>query len=171
MTAPLWSDPDGAVLDATQRYRYRLWRTLPDGTGRILFVMLNPSIADAYRDDHTLTRCRYYATAAGFARLDVVNLYAYRATKPADLALADDPVGPRNDAHIAEAAAEADLIVVATGELKRPHGVAHRYRRVLSLLEAHGPAQPLRCLGMTEYGYPRHPSRLANSARLELLPR
>jgi hypothetical protein len=124
VTAPLWGEPDGAVLDATQRYRYRLWRTLPafagSAAGRVLFVMLNPSTADAHRDDHTLARCRYFAARHTFARLDVVNLYAYRATKPHDLALADDPIGPRNDDHIAEAAREADLVIVATGELLPP---------------------------------------------------
>lgn len=167
----MWGDPDGAILDATQRYRYRLWRTLPgiEGNGRLLYVMLNPSTADAYRDDHTLTRCRYFAARHHFARLDVVNLYAYRATKPHDLALADDPIGPRNDEHILEAADEADLVIVATGELRRPTGVAARYRHVLDLLAAVHPGRPLLCLGRTEDGSPRHPSRLPNSAPLEQL--
>ncbi len=79
-------------------YRYtlsRTWDTLT-GVGTVVFVMLNPSTADEHVDDPTIRRCISFAKAAGFAGLYVVNLFAWRATKPADLWAADDPVGRWN---------------------------------------------------------------------------
>lgn len=73
-----------------------------------------------------------------------MNLYAYRATKPHDLALADDPVGARCDEHILEAADEADMVIVATGELRRPTGVAANYRDVLARDRARARAAAMR---------------------------
>jgi hypothetical protein len=61
--------------------------------------MLNPSTADGDVDDPTIRRCVGFAQAWGYDRLDVVNLFAYRATDPAALLAlndSDDPVGPLN---------------------------------------------------------------------------
>jgi len=98
-----------ATLSPCGRYRYRLGRrwaqhrlSLP-----LLFVMLNPSTADAEQDDATIRRCTTFAVAHGFDAMEVVNLFAFRATDPADLWRAADPVGPDADRHIAEAAARA----------------------------------------------------------------
>ena len=91
-----------AVLSDCGTYRYRLWRKWGCGSP-LLFVMLNPSTADAEVDDATIRRCLGFADAHGFGELEVVNLYAYRATDPADLKRAGYPVGPDNDAHIEDA--------------------------------------------------------------------
>jgi hypothetical protein len=78
----------------------------------------------------------------------VVNLFALRATDPAELARADDPVGPDNDRIIRDAAAHAPLTVVAWGA----HRMAvARGQRVADMLPA-----PM-CLGTTKAGAPRHP--------------
>ncbi|PKN80874.1 MAG: hypothetical protein CVU47_08520, partial [Chloroflexi bacterium HGW-Chloroflexi-9] len=79
------------------RYRYSLVRRWGDGP-RVAWVMLNPSTADATRDDPTLRRVIAISRRAGFGALEVVNLWALRSAHPADLARAADPVGPRADA-------------------------------------------------------------------------
>lgn len=45
----------------------------------------------------------------------MANLFAYRATQPADMLAQDDPVGPENDAHLQKLAAEAGVVVAAWG--------------------------------------------------------
>ena len=59
-------------------YRYTLGRTWGDGD-TCVFIMLNPSVADAESDDPTIRRCRGFAEALGCGSLLVANLYAYRA--------------------------------------------------------------------------------------------
>lgn len=119
--------------------------------GKVTFVMLNPSTADAVADDPTIRRCIGFAQAWGFGALEVVNLYAYRATRPAELFAADDPVGPRNNRFVRAAARSAALVVAAWGVYGRRHG---RDAAVLATLRRIG---PVHCLGMTLGGQPRHP--------------
>ena len=47
----------GAVFDQSETYRYWLWREWNVELPRLSFVMLNPSTADADRNDPTIRRC------------------------------------------------------------------------------------------------------------------
>jgi len=151
----------GATFDETGRYRYRLWRRLGDGSTRVCFVLLNPSTADATRDDPTIRRCVGFARAWGFDRMDAVNCFAWRATDPRALRTAWDPVGPRNDAAIRRCAREADLVVAAWGNHAALLG---RSARVCRILEETGAS--LWSFGVTGAGEPRHPLYLRRDATL-----
>lgn len=142
-----------AILSPDGRYRYFLTRDLLVGKGRCLFIMLNPSTADAQKNDQTIKVCMGFSKIWGFGELAVVNLFALRSTDPQALYGDPDPVGPENDAHILRAAAEADAIVAAWGA----HG-AHlgRAQQVLTLLKG----REIKCLGKTKDGNPRHPLKL-----------
>lgn len=115
-----------------------------------------------------------FSRAAGCAGLELVNLYAWRATDPRELELAAfhaDIVGPRNNAAIDAAAREASIIVAAWGavstRLRKLHHadrVRFRHRDVLALLLAH--RKGVQCLGHTTAGWPRHPLYVPNSRRL-----
>ena len=142
---------EGCIEDGP--YRYHLGRCWDPEGPRLLVVGLNPSTADAARDDPTLRRCRGFARRWGFGGVDVVNLYARRATRPRDLWRADDPVGPETDAWIAAAAARAAEVLVAWGHLGGRHGRDH-------VVAARLPG-PLQCLGTTQAGHPRHPLYIA----------
>lgn len=145
-----------AVLSLDGRYRYRLDRAWDEQGRNVLFVMLNPSTADAEQDDPTLRRCLRFAQDWGYGSLTVANLYAYRATLPADLKRAVDPVGPECDHHLERCAREASLIVAAWG-VHDESGRAQQVRRVL------GPEAT--ALAWTKAGQPRHPLYLrADSA-------
>jgi hypothetical protein len=161
MSPTLTAPEGGAIFDGP--YRYRLWRG-PESApnGRVLFVMLNPSTADATLDDQTIRRCRYFTRREGFDRLDVVNLFGLRSRDPQALRYHDDPIGPNNDWHIRDAAAVADLIVVAWGG-SIPRGLRARPYEVLDALRKIGDVW---CLGHTERLAPCHPSRLPNAAPL-----
>jgi hypothetical protein len=151
-------------------YRYTLgrrWAPL-GGPAAAVFVMLNPSTADAERDDNTIVRCRNFAKDLGCGGLHVVNLYAYRATKPADLWRAADPIGPENDevlrATFLTAHGEGSPVIAAWGA----NAKADREAFVSVLARAAGVT--LTALGVTKDHAPRHPLYLPASARPERWP-
>lgn len=149
----------GAVFSPCGAYRYLLWR-LPSPRAAVLGMgMLNPSTADERADDPTVARCRRIAAQAGHANLLVWNLFAYRATAPADLKRAAEPVGPENDAAIALALGLSGRTVLAWG-----NHASHRGRgdEVLARLP---PNMPVAALGLTQQGHPRHPLYLATTVR------
>lgn len=114
-----------ALISPDGLYRYWLVRDWTDemsfikmtlsSLGRVLYVMLNPSTADENIDDPTIRRCIGYARAWSYSSLEVVNPFAFRATKPSALISAVDPIGPDNDKHIAAAVGRAQLVVAAWG--------------------------------------------------------
>lgn len=142
-----------AVLSDDGAYRYRLTRIWDDTLPLAVWIMLNPSTADATVDDPTVRRVQRFSTGFGFdvGGVEVVNLYAYRATRPADLWLADDPVGPENDAHLDELLTSGGPVVAAWGANARPD----RVDQVARLAWVRG--VELNCLGTTKDGAPRHP--------------
>lgn len=154
------TSPRSALLSPDGTYRYRLdrrWGTAPSA----VFVMLNPSTADATNDDPTIRRCVGFARRWGAGGLTVVNLYAFRATFPRDLWTAADPVGPDNDTHLQEVAIHAGLdrvpIIAAWGSHAKPE----RVREVVQLIGF----RRLKSLGVTAAGQPRHPLYLQNDAQ------
>lgn len=153
---PLAQQPGFAALSPCGTYRYLLTRGLPSPLRwmrPVTFVMLNPSTADADRDDPTIRRCLAFARAWQCTELRVVNLFAYRATDPKELLQAADPVGPENDEHIRRAARGAAFVVAAWGA----HKVAEeRAQHVLGLIDGLK-GIGLQCLGTTKSGAPRHP--------------
>lgn len=153
---------NGAVYSACRRWRYLLWRIESLRAGMIGMGMLNPSTADHLRDDATIRQCRMRARRAGAKGVLVWNLFAFRATRPADLKHADDPIGPDNDAAIALAVEIARRTVLAWGV----HGTHRgRDRQVLQRLD--GGIPNMWVLGLTANGQPRHPLYLPTETRLQ----
>jgi hypothetical protein len=94
-----------ATISDCGKFRYRLGRRWASGPA-MLFIMLNPSTADAYTDDPTIRKCIGFAERNGADAIEVVNLFAFRATDPKALARAGWPVGPENAEHVARATKE-----------------------------------------------------------------
>ncbi|MGJ5675612.1 MAG: DUF1643 domain-containing protein [Nostochopsis sp.] len=148
-----------AVIEGN--YRYLLSRKWDVNKPQVTFVMLNPSYADAYQDDRTLTRCINFAKSWNYGSLEVVNLFAYRAKQRPGLLLAADPIGPKNNSYIELATKRTDSIILAWGGGKYPK-IKNRDKEVLSLI-AH---KSLYSLGdLTKDGNPRHPVRLRASTK------
>jgi hypothetical protein len=155
----------GATFDRRRRYRYRLWREWEPSRPRVLWIMLNPSTADEATLDPTIRRCVGFAKAWGFGGIDVVNLFAWRATDPRLLRAAKDPIGPANDDTIAAALRDAALIVAAWGTSSIVYARARDVRRLAARLR-----KRLFCLGTTKDGEPRHPLYVPGSIGTEGLP-
>lgn len=144
----------GALISECGQYRYWLDRdlgVLQATRGPVLFAMLNPSTADAEQDDPTIRRCKAFAKAWGCPGLTVANLYALRATNPADLWRHPDPVGAKNDIWLQNVAREFGDVVCAWGVNAKPERV-EQVRKILTDAGAR-----LWCLGATKDGHPRHP--------------
>ena len=149
-----------ALFSRDRRYRYRVGRRWGDGAA-VAFILLNPSTADEIREDPTIRRCIGFARALGYGALEVVNLYAYVATDPAELRRAEYPVGRYNDRHIEAALREFERVVLAWGVHAARLG---RPEEVLGLLQRMG-VEP-HCLRLTASGHPEHPLRLPQGCGL-----
>ena len=146
-------------------FRYALARRWDERRADVLFVMFNPSAGDEAKLDPTLRRCASFAAAWGYGGFAVANLFALRSPHVRTVARHAAPAGPDNEAWLTMLTGQADLVVVAWGAL------AARYRphtwHVAQLLGRHA-REPLRCLGMTKDGHPRHPLYLRKSTSLEV---
>lgn len=143
-----------AVISDCGRYRYLLRRAWDHDRPRALFVMLNPSTADAELDDPTIRSCARLCRAWGFGSFEVVNLYGWRATQPEELGGKTDPIGPRNDTIMEAAINRCDVVICAWGAHHHPFG-GERVNTVYGLIQQHRPLAY--CLGLTKDGHPKHP--------------
>jgi hypothetical protein len=150
-----------ATISECGRFRYRLGRRWGDGAP-LLFVMLNPSTADAEQDDPTIRKCIGFADRLGHGGIEVVNLFAFRATDPRELRAAGYPVGPENDHHLEEVCRQAPAVLCAWGSkakgLRRPADV-------LRMLKA-WKAAPM-ALRVNAGGIPAHPLMLPYALKPE----
>ena len=96
-----------ARFSKCKSYRYSLGRSWGEGSGKAVFIGLNPSTADQRKDDPTIKRCVGFARAWGCGSMEIVNLFAFCATKPEDLKRYAKPIGRNNDRWIAMAISEA----------------------------------------------------------------
>jgi len=141
-----------AVYSRCEKFRYSLTRVWHREGENILFVMLNPSTATELQNDPTVERCERRARALGFGSFEVCNIFAWRATDPKEMRAQADPVGPRNDEFILEAAKRADAIVCAWGAHGEHRGRGDEVERILRRS-----GQELKHLGLTKAGHPKHP--------------
>lgn len=145
------------------RYRYELSRVWSMDPKRFcMFVMLNPSTADAQLDDPTIRRCIGFAKSWGYDGLYVGNVYAYRSTDPKQLWAVDDPVGPENDACLKEMAHRCDLVVAAWG-------TNARLERIGCVLGALRYSNNVHYLELTKARQPKHPLYLKSQLMPQLL--
>ena len=110
----------GAIISECGKYRYQLWRIWNDQLPKVLFIMLNPSTADANEDDPTIRRCIAFAKSWGYGGLFVGNLFAYRSTNPSNLKKVDTPIGPWNTAHVISMFNRSDKAICAWGNGQSP---------------------------------------------------
>jgi hypothetical protein len=146
-----------AIFSICGKYRYHLDIELVDNASVspcINFVMLNPSTADAFKNDPTVERCCRRAIAGGYGRVIITNLFAYRSTDPSALLDVDDPEGPFNQLYLEIARCFCHTRVFGWGsnvdKSTRLRSVSDRVSTPIGYAVNY-------CLGMTKSGHPRHP--------------
>lgn len=151
-----------AVISDCGAYRYLLRRVWDHKKPRALFVMLNPSTADARKDDPTIRSCVRLVTALGYGSLEVVNVFGYRATNPKELTVAADPIGPDNEKIVMSAINRCDVVICAWGA----HPMAERNTTFLrGHIQSRRPTAY--CFGKTKGGAPKHPLYIKSGTELE----
>lgn len=141
------------------QYRYSLSRYWNEQRPGLLYIGLNPSTADARHDDPTIRRCTNLADSWGYGAFTIANLFSFRATIPAELKQAADPVGPATDRVLKRLASNADTIVLMWGN----HG-AFKNRDIAVLRKFTD--RNLYCVGRTRSGAPKHLLYSPRDARL-----
>ncbi len=152
----------GASLSDDGHYRYRLWRLWDSCLPIMVWIMLNPSTADANEDDPTIRKCIGFAKANHHGGIIVVNLFAWRSTDPKELPRVSDPIGPDNDEHIRWACAAPLLATVVAG-----WGVskwAEKRAVTVKVLIRGGVGRDIKCFRRSESGAPWHPLYLPYSS-------
>lgn len=140
-----------ANISKDKIYRYTLSRTWDPTKPTVLFIGLNPSIADENIDDPTITRCINFAKDWGYGALLMANLFAFRSTYPKEIYLIDDPIGKDNDHYILECVKQSDLIIACWGN----NGTYMDREKIIKELVPN-----LYCLQKNKNGTPHHPLRL-----------
>lgn len=155
-----------AFFSDDRRFRYWLTREWDLSLPMVAFIGLNPSTADETVDDPTIRRCMGFARSWGKGGILMLNLYAFRATVPADMWRAqkrgvDVIGGQKNWADALKEYAQncnCDLVVAAWGAhgKKRGPDVSMRWPGLM-------------CLGRNADGSPKHPLYLKGDLKPELL--
>jgi hypothetical protein len=149
------------LISPCKKYRYWLTRWWDKNRPLAVFIMLNPSRANAAKDDPTIHCCVRLAQREGFGGIRVVNLFALRTPSRSKLARHQDPVGPDNDLHLRRAVQLGAVVILAWGEKvvvkSRPLNVLRRLRKT---------AKSLKCIEILKRGQPRHPLFLPKKATL-----
>lgn len=142
-----------AELSECGQYRYFLKRTWNNNDKIMTYIMLNPSTADASKDDPTIHKCVKFAIREGCGSICVINLFALRSSKPEVLYTHNDPIGPENDYWIDKIAKQSEIIIAAWGNHSN---LFNRNIEVVNRLKLYGITN-LCCLGLNKTGTPKHP--------------
>lgn len=158
-----------AELSECGKYRYSLSREWDDTLPQLTWVMLNPSTADAEKDDATIRRCIGFAKRWGYGSIRVLNLFSWRATDPKELERED--IEPLGEAPKYLQGIEGDVIAAWGGSVPKGWGRWDTYLTAL-MAQMHMKHEISRwwSLGLTKGGQPRHPVRLPYSTEREPWP-
>lgn len=138
-------------------YRYTLRIVWDESLPVAAFVGLNPSTADEYQDDPTIRRCKGFAQSWGCGGMLMLNLFAFRATDPAEMKRAADPIGPDNRL--------AEFLDTCTGPRVACWGTHGSHAGRAAFI---APLLPeLQCLGKNADGSPKHPLYLKADTALQ----
>lgn len=153
-----------AIFSECGEYRYvlsRIWDR--DNPRRVLFIMLNPSTADAKQNDPTIRRCIGFAERLGYGGVYVCNLFALRSTDPKALYKSGRPSGHKNGFYIHRTALKdcGGEVICAWGN----HGALHNAGQSMVIALKRWGIHP-KCLGITKTGEPKHPLYLRKDSEL-----
>jgi hypothetical protein len=145
-----------ANISECGRYRWTLGRWWNERE-RVCWIMLNPSTADAERDDPTLKAIIRRSQAWDCGALTVVNLYPFRTSSPRECqkwleAEGNGEALQRNLREVTDAIRRSAWVIAAWGAA--PWAVSDG--RLVAKI-ARSEKVFIHCLGVTSSGAPKHP--------------
>jgi len=144
-----------AIISQDGNYRYQLSRIWDEQKPKVLFIMLNPSTADAVKDDRTIGRVINFSKSWGYGGVLVGNLYAFRSIDGKKLKDTDSPMGEDNIQHVQNLIGLVEKVIYAWGNNKKePEWLRHLVDNPY-------------CIDVSVKGVPKNPLRL----KRELKPR
>lgn len=138
----------GAIFSEDRKYRYALWRVWSPNKPILVQIGLNPSYANEFKNDPTITRGIVRADRNGFGGFIMGNLDAYVSTDPKALLNNEYAVGEFTDYYIEQMVKLSERQLCGWGSFK---GMTERAITVYKMLP-----NPY-CLGVNADGNPKHP--------------
>jgi hypothetical protein len=151
------------------RHRYRLDRQLSGDGPVVAFFGVNPSRADAERDDPTTKKWLHFAGKLNARAYIAGNPFALRSHDVKQLAQADDPVGPENEWYLQQIMDEAEIYIPCWGAREKlPKPLRPRLDRFCNMMLANARCYGKRVMtfGRTKSGDPKHPLMLSHNTEL-----
>lgn len=111
-----------AIISPCKHYRYRLDRLVNPSLSNdkiIAYFGINPSSADAEKDDHTIRKLKKFTILHNGSQFIVGNVFAYRTPHVKNLATVNDLFGKDNDKHLSQIIKEADILIPCWGNTNK----------------------------------------------------
>ncbi len=143
----LFDNNSGAEFSKCGKYRYKLWRIWDPQLPKAMCIGLNPSTANATKNDQTISYLIRMLSRLGYGGFYMMNLFAWISSRPDDLLACADPLG-ENEQKLQEVAALCDEVIVCWGSFKQAE------QRIKEVLPQYPEAK---CFGITATGKPFHP--------------
>lgn len=155
----------GADFSPCKKYRYRLWRIWNNNKPLLVWLLMNPSTADEWKDDPTMRRCTGFAADNNYGGIIVLNAFAFRSTDPRvvvyNASNGFDVVGPENDDYInAYYNSGLDVVLAFGANAKLQDRGFELMRRFAGRLQTFN-------LGLTKSGFPKHPLYINSDQEFE----
>jgi len=139
----------GADFSECGKYRYRLWRIWDKSLPLVMCIGLNPSNANADKDDPTILNLRKMLALLGYGGFYMMNCYAFITSKPK--LLQHNPMSDEwNNNLLTVTAWQCKDVIFAWGAFK----VIQETGRDKELIEMFPNAK---CFGINNNGTPFHP--------------
>lgn len=158
-----------AIFNSTESHRYylsRQWST----SKPLVACMLNPSTADAFKNDPTVQIIENLAKSMNCGGFIVLNFAAIRATDPRDMISSNDPFGEYNLYAIKKTLSQIvgrwrikpDILLAYGNNIEKlPTGI-HVANNINRICARYG---NLKCLKITKKGFPQHPLYLSRDIK------
>lgn len=148
--ANLFDDNSGAEFSPCWKYRYKLWRIWDPDLPKAMCIGLNPSTANANKNDATINNLIGILTKLGYGGFYMMNLFAWISPNPDDLLTCADPLG-ENENKLKEVEALCNDVIFCWGTFPQ----AEERRREVAAQYPNA-----KCFGFNKNGTPFHPRAL-----------
>ena len=159
-----WKDgfePD--ICDKDEQCRYVLGKK---GNKTMICIGANPSVAKSNESDKTMSNICSILANNGYDGYAMINLYPLISTNPDELKDFDEKIHKTNLEKIKAILAEfknSDILLCYGDVLnKRKYLKEPCLKDILKLFDGH----KIKCLGTTQKGLPRHPSRISTKSEI-----